>query len=138
MKYIIDTNVFLRFFTNDQIKQARECKELLLSVSEDKIDAFTTSITLSEIVWTLQSFYSYSKDSIVEAVKSIKGIGGLEIINNYDNNFAIDLFEKNNVKFVDCLIASIPQIQKREWVLISYDKDFDKLKIIRKEPGDKL
>lgn len=135
MKYVIDANIFLRIFANDDKKKAQECGVLIRAITDGKINAYTTSITIAEVVWTLQSFYSYNKENVVEAVKSITGINSLAIIDNYNHSIAFSLFEKNNVKFIDCLLASIPEIQKKEWAIISYDKDFDRLKIIRKEPG---
>lgn len=134
MKYVIDTNIFLRILTNDDTQKAHECNTLVKAIIGGEIDVCTTSITITEVVWTLQSFYSYTKDSIVDAIKSITGISGMTIIDNYNNSVAYNLFEKNNVKFVDCLLASIPKIQKKDWAIISYDRDFDKLGIIRKEP----
>ncbi len=43
-------------------------------------------------------------------------------IDKYIYEFSIDLYENYNVKFIDCMIASIAQIQKGEMTIISYDK----------------
>lgn len=51
---------------------------------------------------------------------------------------AIDLYQKHNIKFVDALIASHPKMQNKEIVVVSYDKDFDKLGIKRQEPAEVL
>ena len=40
------------------------------------------------------------------------------------------------MKFIDALIASHKSIQEEAAVIVSYDKDFDKLGILRKEPKD--
>jgi len=34
------------------------------------------------------------------------------------------------------MLASIPKVLSKEWVIVSYDKDFKKLPIISKEPGE--
>ncbi len=53
---------------------------------------------------------------------------------DYDFKVALKIYAEKNVKFIDALIASIPQIQAKEWTVISYDRDFDKIGINRKEP----
>jgi len=53
-------------------------------------------------------------------------------------NLAIEIYEKFPVKFIDALIVSNPKIFKKEITIISYDKDFDKLNVKRKEPKDVL
>lgn len=136
MKYLIDANIFLRLLTHDNQQQAQECGMLIKAIRDNKINACTTSLTITEVVWTLQSFYTYKKDAIIEAIKGIHGVNALEIIDGYDNEVTIKLFERHSIKFVDCVLASIPEIQNKEWGIISYDTEFDKLGIIRKEPGE--
>lgn len=60
----------------------------------------------------------------------------LKFIDHYDYLSAVSLFEKTNVKFFDALISSISEIMEQRWIVISYDKDFDKLGVKRKEPGE--
>lgn len=134
MKYLIDTNIFLRTIIPENQKSFSECKEIINLIESGFIEAVTTSATLAELAWTLKSHYRLNKDEIVIALKSVKGINGLEIVDSYDSAISIELFEKNNVKFIDCLIASIPAVQNKSWTIISYDKDFDKLKVLKKEP----
>lgn len=136
MKYLIDTNVFLRTLVPEDKKSFLECKNIISLIETGSIDAVTASVALAELVWTLKSHYRLKKDEIVLAIKSVAGTKGLEIVDNYDSGLSIDLFEKTNVKFIDCLLASILQLQNKEWGVISYDKDFDKLGVIRKEPED--
>ena len=51
---------------------------------------------------------------------------------------AIELFEMYSVKFIDCLLASSKLVQKGDAVILSYDRDFDKLGVRRVEPKDIL
>src|SRR3989344_3648556 len=128
MKYLIDTNIFLRILTRDNEKSFKECVELIEAIKSGIVDA--------EVVWTLESFYRVNKSEVVTVVRDMVTTNGLKVIDGYGTIEALDLYNTNNIKFVDCLLASIPQVQKKEWAIISYDKEFDKLKIIRKEPGD--
>ncbi len=135
-KYFIDTNVFLRVFTGDNPKMLTECLVLFEKIKKGKISAVTSGIVISEIVWTLGSFYNFSKDKVTDAVRSILNIPNLEIKDRYSYLKALDMYKKNSVKFIDVLIASIYEVQNKELVILSYDKDFDKLGVKRIEPSD--
>ena len=134
-KYFLDSNIFLRVFTGDDSRMLGECQALLEGIKKGKINAVTSSVVLSEIVWTLGSFYKFPKAKVVEAIKSIISISRLKIEDDYSMLTALEIYENNAVKFIDSLIASNHMIFSRGWVVISYDKDFDKLGVIRKEPS---
>lgn len=95
----------------------------------------TSSLVLSEIAWTLLSYYKFSREKVILAIRSILNIKGLKIIDEYQPITAMDIFEKFGIKFIDSFIASIPQIFDKKWVIVSYDKEFDKLDVLRKEPS---
>ena len=136
MIYFIDTNIFLRVLVQDDIKLAKDCIQLLKNVKEGKLKAVTNSLVLAEIVWTLQSFYKLSKRQTVRALKGILNLKGLTIRDQYNPQDAIFIYEKRKVKYIDAAIASIEQIMAKKWIIISYDADFDKLSVIRKEPKE--
>lgn len=132
----IDTNIFLRILTKDNKKMFSDCVELLTAVKVGKIEAFTSTLVLSEIVWTLGTTYDFSRERIANAIKSIINISGMKIVEGHEIILAMDFFERFSVKFIDSLIASISNIQRGNWVLVSYDKDFDKLGVKRLEPSE--
>jgi predicted nucleic-acid-binding protein len=136
MKYLIDTNIFLRILIPENEKSFLECTSLIKEVKNGSVKAMITNVTLAELAWTLKSYYKIKKDKIVIALKSILDINGLVVIDKLNSTNAVELYEKYNVKFIDCLLASIIEIQNKTWTIISYDKDFDKLNIIRKEPRE--
>lgn len=138
MRYFIDTNIFLRVLIKSDREQFDECTALLAALKTNKFDAATGSVVLTEIVWTLKSFYDISKQETVRSIKSILGINGLKINDDYHQERAIEFYEKYNVKYVDALIASANEIYERKMIIISYDRDFDKLKVVRYEPKDIL
>jgi len=135
MNYFIDTNIFLRPFVNDDKKVALECLNLFNLIKAGKIEAFTSNFVLAEINWTLASFYKFPKEKVISVIKSILALRGLKIYDYVDINMAIEIYENNNIKFIDALLASNYLIFNKQAAIISYDKDFDKLKVIRIEPG---
>lgn len=133
--YFIDTNIFLRVFIKENETMNRECIALLHAIEQKKIKAFTSSIVIAEIHHVMASVYSQEKNIITNALKSITGISNLSIIDDMDVSVALSLFTSHAVKFTDCLIASSKTLQNNG-IIISYDKDFDKLKITRIEPHE--
>lgn len=134
--YFIDTNVFLRYFVLDDHQEVEDCTMLLQSIDDGHIESCISSLVLSEIVWAMTSFYKVPRSKIAKSVEFITSLGNIKLVDNYQYDLAQMLFSSFNVKFIDCMIASIPQIQKGEMTIISYDKDFDKLGVKRIEPGD--
>lgn len=136
MKYFIDTNIFLRTLIKEDEKSFTECVRFLTALKQNKIKAVTGNIVLAEVAWTLSSYYQFSKKQVVQALKSIINLRGLVIKDYYDQGVALSLFGKFKVKYIDSLIASNKYLRQKTWTLISYDKDFDKLGILRKEPKE--
>lgn len=134
--YLFDTNIFLRIFSGLDSGQKKECELLIRKVESGDIKAVVPNLVLSEIVWTLSSYYKHTKQEIVNAVKSVLNISNIKFIDGYDVFLGLSLYEVKSVKYIDSLIASIEEVQKKKWVVVSYDKDFDKLGVKRLEPSD--
>lgn len=137
MKYFLDSNIFLRFYTNEGNKKVIiDCTMLIDSIRTGKIKAKTSHLVLAEVVWTLQSYYKASKDQILKVIRSIESISNLTIENTFITSHAYQYYKDHSVKYIDALIASNPDIQSKKMIIISYDKDFDKLGVKRLEPSD--
>lgn len=134
--FFLDSNIFLRPIVKDDEIKLNECKDLFSEVSKNKLIAITSSFVLAEIVWICQKFYGLDKGTVAGALKRILNYKGIKILDDSDSALAVDIYERYNIKFIDALIASHPKIQSKEMIIVSYDKDFDKLGIIRKEPGE--
>lgn len=135
VRYFIDTNIFLRTLIKEDIKIFADCYKILEAIKLNKIRGLTSNLVLAEIVWTLSSYYNFSKENIIKALKSIINLRGLKIVDNYQSHVAVSFYEKRSVKYIDAVISSIKQIETKKWVVVSYDQDFDKLGVLRKEPS---
>lgn len=136
MKYFIDSNIFIRVLHKENEKIFRECLAFLGLVKKNYIEASTGTIVFAEVVWTLDSFYKIEKKKIVDSLTSLSNINGLKIADDCNNPLAIQLYEKYNIKFIDALIASNKDILNKKMIVVTYDRDFDKLPVIRKEPSN--
>ena len=132
--YFLDTNIFLRPVVKDDAQKVIACEGLFRLVTEGKIKAFTSHLVLAEFVWTSQKFYQISREEVSNILEGILGIKNLKIREKFNSSIAIQYYIQSNVKFIDALIASDSSIQKGTVKVVSYDKDFDKIKIPRIEP----
>lgn len=110
-----------------------DCRRLFGLIEKGKIEATASSYIFGEIVWVLQGFYRFPKLKIASALKTFVA-RGIRLEDKTNMMLAIQLFEKYPVKFIDCLIVSLPKIQRGEMTIVSFDKDFDKLGVKRVEP----
>lgn len=136
MIYLIDTNIFLRALIEENPVTFSNCSNFFQLVKRNQIEAAACGIVLAEITWTLGFHYKFSRERIFRGLNSIVNLHGLRIVDNYNYIAAIDLFATSSAKYVDCLLATIDEVAKGLWTVVSYDKDFDRLKVKRLEPKD--
>jgi predicted nucleic-acid-binding protein len=131
---LIDTNVWLRYVVGDDKKQYGECENFFDLVDDGVLKPYVSNVTLMETAFTLKSYYGFTKQRINSYLSDIFEVRNIVILEKTVSKEALALMAKSGVKYTDCLIAG--QL-KKDMVIVSYDKDFDKLVPgRRKEPGD--
>lgn len=135
MEYFIDTNIFLRILVKENEKTFKECYQFLKLVNTKKVKAFTSVLVIAEIDWVLESFYGFKKEKVIKVLESISKLKGLGIIDKTNLLLSLRFYKKYNVKLIDALIAAHPKINRQKATIVSYDKDFDKMKLKRVNPG---
>jgi len=136
LNYFLDSNIFLRPLVKDDPKKTKECEILFERIKRGEIKAFTSNLILAEIVWLCSRFYKIEKEEIIKILRSILYYRNLKIIDKFDPHLALEIYRKYNIKFIDALSSSNPKIYQKKAIVVSYDKDFDKIGVIRKEPED--
>jgi len=90
-------------------------------------------IVLFQVVFVLKSFYSVPREDIAIGMLGILEYKGIIVKEKRIVRRAIELWHANKLDIVDCyLIACLEG--DRQNILYSYDRDFDKFEINRKEP----
>ena len=135
-RVFVDTNIFLETLIKRKKEDYLQCVRLFELARDRKIKLVTAVVVIAEVAWTLKSFYGFSRQKVADGLESIYRLPGLSMIDKYDLSVAISMYKNSGVKFVDALVASIKPVGEKEWVVVSYDKDFDKLGVIRKEPKE--
>ena len=103
----VDTNVFLRFLTNDDPVKAKHADRLFRDAVSGKIALTTSLLVIAEIIWTLESFYKLEKDEIASKVESILNTPNLECAEASLIFMALDLYVHHNIDFIDAYHAAL-------------------------------
>lgn len=117
----VDTNIFIRYLTNDDPVKADRVERLLDKAANEKILLVTAELVLAEVVWVLESFYGLKRDTIGSMIKAILATPGLKVINGSLVEKAVDYYLLHNIDFIDGYIAALMEKKKIDTVF-SYDK----------------
>ena len=100
-----DTNVWVRYVTNDEPDQAKQALAVLAGAEE----IFVAKTTLLELEWVLRAAYELSAAAIIRALRHILGLPNVQIEMPDQLEKAIDYYEKG-LDFADALhLASSPE-----------------------------
>ncbi len=67
----IDTNVLVRYLTQDDTAQARRVDALIAGAEENRERLHIDDIVLCELVWVLRGAYRLSKPTVLAAIEKI-------------------------------------------------------------------
>ena len=131
----VDTNLFIRYLTNDDPALADRVEQLLDDAATGALQLVTTELVIAETVWVLESSYHLNNARIAPLVRGILATPGLEVINGDLIGKALVMYELQNIDFVDAYIAALMEKQGIQDIY-SYDrKHISRIKnITRKEP----
>lgn len=107
----VDTNLFIRYLTNDDPYKADRVEKLLEDAAKGKVKLVTTEMVIAEIVWVLESSYSLKNTDIAPLIRSILATPGIEVINGAQVARALELYVSANVDFIDGYSAAVMEKQ---------------------------
>jgi uncharacterized protein len=133
----VDTNLFLRYLTNDIPAQADQVEALLQRAAVGEIRLVTTSLVIAEIVWTLASFYGLSRQQIRDRILAILSTPGLEVAEFDLLIEAATNYADKNVDFIDAYNAAWMQQQQLRLAYTFDRKHFSRFESLTvKTPGE--
>lgn len=130
----IDTNILVRYLTEDDPIQSPMASNLLEGYSGQEKSIFINNIVLCELIWVLTRAYKYEKEQIIKAIKVL--LSSMEFcFENHELVFlALIEFEKNPADFSDILIGMLNHTCYGCSETYSFDKSALKCKSF-KEPS---
>ncbi|MFY9270073.1 MAG: type II toxin-antitoxin system VapC family toxin [Candidatus Manganitrophaceae bacterium] len=120
-KVFVDTNIFLRFLTNDDPTKAARVEAFFQKAVGGKVQLTTSLIVIAEIVWTLESYYGLEKSDIESKVTKILNTPNLEVEREDLLISALDLYASRNIDFIDAYNAFYMKDNDIDRIL-TYDK----------------
>lgn len=127
MAKVIDTNLLIRFFTEDDIRKA-DAVEKLLKTSPDKL--VLPDVVISEVLFVLKSVYKLEKDYLVKHLKWLLSRTILKI-NRRVIAEATSLFEQHNIGWVDAYVVAYTKVNNHK-SFYSYDQSLDKIRVVKR------
>ncbi|MBL7159754.1 PIN domain-containing protein [Candidatus Microgenomates bacterium] len=124
-KYLVDTNVFLRFLLKDHLKHFKIANKYFLQAKKGKIVLILIPEVVLEIEYVLRGVYSLSKKEITGILESLVKSPALKVVNREILIKCLDRYKKLKVDLTDLFLYETAQKEKAR--VLSFDKDFTKI-----------
>lgn len=106
MTYFVDTNIFLRYLTNDIPEQAEAVALFLKRAAEGKLQLVTNVMVMAELVWVMESAYRLPRSTIQEYILIVLNTPGLSVADADMISQALTWYVEKNVDFIDAYNAA--------------------------------
>lgn len=105
----LDTNVVIRYITQDDPAQAKKATVLIEKGLSQKQPGFITLISLVEITWVLESCYGQSRTNILSVIQALLTTKQLVVENADIAYIALKRCRATQGDFSDALIAAVAE-----------------------------
>ena len=99
----LDTNVLVRFITQDDVVQTPLATGLVQSLTPEN-PGFISLVTLTEMVWVLRSFYDAPRERIQRVIETLLRSRGLRVERSELVWIALQAYIRGTADFADYLI----------------------------------
>lgn len=101
----LDTNVLVRFMTQDDATQFAKAVRVMEALTPDQ-PGFISLTAITELAWVLESGYSMTRRDIAHALRRLNESLEIRVEGAVAVRKAINLYESRVIDIADCLIAS--------------------------------
>jgi len=117
----LDTNVVVRYLTQDDPTQSPIANEFIETTLSGSHLGFITLVSLVEIVWVLDACYEQTQDDLIKVIGSLLTTKQFKIESADLVYLALKRYEKGAADFSDAMIALVCEKEKCEKV-VTFDK----------------
>jgi predicted nucleic-acid-binding protein len=103
----LDTNILVRYLTQDDPIQSARAAEILERRLTEKNMGFVSIVAMVEIVWVLDRAYGFSRQAIAATVERLLQVEVLMIENEQQVFSAMVALKQGRGSFADALIAEL-------------------------------
>jgi predicted nucleic acid-binding protein len=132
---LIDTNVLIRYFAQDDPARAERGRLLLERIERGSERAALSHLGVFEVVFLLQKTYRVPRRQIRELMTSLLTTRNVDVPDRGDLLEALQLFEELNISYADAYNA-VYMRRHGMTEIYSWDKEFDRVPWLRRlEPS---
>ena len=103
----LDTNILVRYLTQDDPVQAAQATALIEHRLNDDEPGFISIVAMAETVWVLERFYRFGSARIVAAIERMLGAETLVVENEREVFVAMIALREGRGSFADALIGAL-------------------------------
>jgi predicted nucleic acid-binding protein len=128
IRYLVDTNILLRFLTGEPVVQAEAARNLFDRASAGEVVLDVSPVIVAESFYTLLSFYGVSRLIAVEKLSLLLRQRGVKLRDADQVFSAFEYLRTTNVGFADAFLAAGATAENVS--VVSFDRDLDKFKSV--------
>ena len=102
----LDTNVLVRYITQDDNKQADLANSLIEGL-DDASPGYVTLVTVIELSWVLESAYNFSRQQFAEVLQTLMAVDTIKLDRSAVVASAVRTYAASKADFSDCLIERL-------------------------------
>ena len=128
-RYILDTNLLVRFLKNDHPTMSSAAADLFLQSASGKVEFHLYPTIVSETALVLTSFYKQHRAEVAHALRDLITGCRLKVPSEPFTLDALERFKSHLVDFPDAWVAAI--VAHPGVAIASFDRDFDRIKDVK-------
>ena len=132
----VDTNIFIRFFVNDNSDQHRGACHLFKQVRAGQVKLIAPHTVIDEVVFVLSSpkLYQRSRQEIAACLTPLLQLRGMQVYQREAIVSAMALYANTKLDFADCVTVALAKAGQVKSIY-TFDMDFDAIEgVNRLEP----
>ena len=122
----LDTNIFIRYFEQEDITESAKSEELFRKIIDGEMICFTNTMVISEIVWVLEKYYGWDKQEVCDNLECILRTPNIKIRERKILLSAVKTYRELNIDFIDSYNYAYIKADNSS-MIYSYDIHFEKL-----------
>jgi predicted nucleic acid-binding protein len=134
MARFLDTNILIRYLTNDDPAKSTRALSLLERLAEGDEEGVTTPLVIFETVFLLERSYKLPKADLRAKITAVLALQGLHLAEKSLCLRALDYYVDLNISYADAYNAAWMR-QANVSEVYSWDREFDRIAALtRPEP----
>lgn len=130
IRYLVDTNVLLRFLLGEPAQQAASARALFARAAEGEVMLEVSLLIVAETYYTLNSYYGVERSEAAAKLLMLLEQRGIRLRDGKLIFSTLERLQSTNVGFADaCLAAEAAEVNV---MVASFDRDFDKFKDVKR------